>query len=143
MACQTRRDIELIVLFAPWSLQRHYVWVEICAAWIWGIPIILVRLGLTPKGFRAQPNAPMSALERGRCPNGSLERVPAKSTGTAQLKGVRRSSEYCDKAITRHSAQPAPVSCIKCLVGTPEPSEQVLMLVIEIQCEGSLPTHTE
>ena len=45
--------------------------------------------------------------------------------------------------LIRHSAQPAPVSCINCLVGGPERSQPVPMLVIEIQHEGSLPTNTE
>jgi len=55
---------ELLVLFTPWSLQRPYVWMEIGAAWIRKIPIIVVLLGLTPKDLQMHPNAPVFLKKR-------------------------------------------------------------------------------
>lgn len=55
---------ELIVLFTPWSLERPYVWTEIGAAWIRGIPIVVLLLGLTPADFQSRPNAPVFLKKR-------------------------------------------------------------------------------
>jgi len=55
---------ELIVLFTPWSLERPYVWAEIGAAWIRGIPIVVVLLGLTPAEFQGRPNTPVFLKKR-------------------------------------------------------------------------------
>jgi hypothetical protein len=55
---------ELIVLFTPWSLERPYVWMEIGAAWIRRIPIVVVLLGLTPSDFQSRPNAPVFLKKR-------------------------------------------------------------------------------
>lgn len=55
---------ELLVLFTPWSLERPYVWVEIGAAWIRRIPIVVILLGLTPAEFQARPNAPVFLKKR-------------------------------------------------------------------------------
>jgi hypothetical protein len=55
---------ELIVLFTPWSLERPYVWMEIGAAWIRRIPIVVVLLGLTPADFQSRANLPVSLKKR-------------------------------------------------------------------------------
>ncbi|MEH2559593.1 hypothetical protein V1286_007122 [Bradyrhizobium algeriense] len=55
---------ELIVLFTPWSLDRPYVWAEIGAAWLRGIPIVVVLLGLTPADFQSRPNTPVFLKKR-------------------------------------------------------------------------------
>lgn len=53
-----RRSNELVVLLTPWSLERHYVWVEIGAAWGMGMPIIAVLYGVTPRQLAEMPNTP-------------------------------------------------------------------------------------
>lgn len=53
------RADELLVLFTPWSLNRPYVLVEIGAAWLRRIPIVVVLYGLTIAEFQAQPNLPL------------------------------------------------------------------------------------
>ena len=55
---------ELIVLFTPWSFERPYVWVEIGAAWLRKIPIVVILHGLTIKDFQMQPNAPVFLKKR-------------------------------------------------------------------------------
>ncbi|MFZ5452343.1 MAG: toll/interleukin-1 receptor domain-containing protein [Thermodesulfobacteriota bacterium] len=55
---------ELIVLFTPWALERPYVWVEIGAAWIRRIPIVILLHGLTIKDFQTHPNAPVFLKKR-------------------------------------------------------------------------------
>ena len=55
---------ELVVLFTPWSLERPYVWVEIGAAWIRRIPIIVLLLGISPAEFQVRPNAPVFLKKR-------------------------------------------------------------------------------
>jgi hypothetical protein len=55
---------ELVVLFTPWSLARPYVWVEIGAAWVRRIPIIVVLHGLSVTDFQAHPNAPVFLKKR-------------------------------------------------------------------------------
>src|SRR6187200_307718 len=42
---------ELIVLFTPWSLERPYVWMEIGAAWMRKIPVVVLLQGITPADF--------------------------------------------------------------------------------------------
>jgi hypothetical protein len=49
----------LLVLFTPWSLERPYVWIEIGAAWMRRIPIVVVLHGLSGAAFQARPNAPV------------------------------------------------------------------------------------
>jgi hypothetical protein len=58
------RADELLVLFAPWSLERPYVWAEIGAAWIRRIPIIVILHGLSITDFQAQPKAPVFLKKR-------------------------------------------------------------------------------
>ena len=58
------RAHELLVLVAPWSLDRPYVWAEIGAAWIRRIPIIVVLHGLSRRDFQAQPNVPVFLKKR-------------------------------------------------------------------------------
>lgn len=55
---------ELLVLFTPWAFERPYVWVEIGAAWIKRIPIVVVLHGLTYKDFQSHPNAPVFLKKR-------------------------------------------------------------------------------
>lgn len=55
---------ELIALFTPWALGRPYVWVEIGAAWIRRIPIVIVLHGLTINDFQTHPNAPVFLKKR-------------------------------------------------------------------------------
>jgi TIR domain len=53
------RTDELIVLFTPWSLDRPYVWMEIGSAWMRGIPVVVVLLGITPAEFLGRPTIPV------------------------------------------------------------------------------------
>lgn len=52
------RAHELVVLFTPWSLDRPYVWMEIGAAWLRGIPVIVILHGIRTQDFLARPNLP-------------------------------------------------------------------------------------
>jgi hypothetical protein len=55
---------ELLVLVTPWALTRPYVWVEIGAAWIRKIPIVVLLHGMTPAEFQKSPNFPVILKER-------------------------------------------------------------------------------
>lgn len=55
---------ELLVLFTPWALERPYVWIEIGAAWLRRIPIVVVLHGLSTKDFQAHPNVPVLLKKR-------------------------------------------------------------------------------
>jgi TIR domain len=55
---------ELIVLITPWAMDRPYVWLEIGAAWLRGIPIVVVLLGLTVAQFQEKANVPVALKER-------------------------------------------------------------------------------
>ncbi len=55
---------ELVVLITPWALERPYVWLEIGAAWLRGIPIVVVLLGLTVAQFHERANVPVALRER-------------------------------------------------------------------------------
>ncbi|MBL8877656.1 MAG: toll/interleukin-1 receptor domain-containing protein [Phycisphaerales bacterium] len=59
-----RRSNELVVLLTPWALERHYVWVEIGAAWGMGMPIIAVLHGVTPRQLSELPNTPVLLKRR-------------------------------------------------------------------------------
>lgn len=59
-----RRADELVVLITPWALQRPYVWLEIGAAWLRGIPIIVILLGVGPAEFQAKASIPVALKER-------------------------------------------------------------------------------
>ena len=43
---EIRRSNEMITLFTPWSAKRSWVWVEIGAAWINKIPVVVVFYGM-------------------------------------------------------------------------------------------------
>ena len=64
---------ELVVLFTPWSLERPYVWAEIGAAWIRGIPIVVVLLGLTPAEFQSRSNMPVFLKKRDMLPLNQID----------------------------------------------------------------------
>jgi hypothetical protein len=49
---------EMLALFTPWAFDRPYVWSEIGAAWMRGIPIIVVLHGLTVMEFTSKPFVP-------------------------------------------------------------------------------------
>ena len=55
---------ELVVLMTPWAIERPYVWLEIGAAWLRGIPIVVVLLGLTVAQFHERANIPVALRER-------------------------------------------------------------------------------
>ncbi|HVR39020.1 MAG TPA: toll/interleukin-1 receptor domain-containing protein [Thermoanaerobaculia bacterium] len=55
---------ELLVLFTPWALDGPYVSMEIGAAWLRRIPIVVVLHGLSAKEFQAHPKAPVLLKKR-------------------------------------------------------------------------------
>jgi hypothetical protein len=59
-----RLAYELVVLMTPWALERPYVWLEIGAAWLRGIPIVVVLLGLTVAQFHERATIPVVLRER-------------------------------------------------------------------------------
>ena len=50
---------ELLVLFTPWSLERPYVWMEIGAAWVLSMRIVVVLHGLSNEGIITNPKIPV------------------------------------------------------------------------------------
>lgn len=50
---------ELLVLLTPWALGRPYVWAELGAVWIKGLPIVGVVYGLAPAELQAKPEVPV------------------------------------------------------------------------------------
>ena len=54
-----RKASELLVLITPWTLERPYVLMEIGAAWVRGLPIIVILYGITPVEFRSGPKVPV------------------------------------------------------------------------------------
>lgn len=62
------RADELVVLLTPWSLERPYVWAELGAAWLRGIPIVGILHGLLPSELQSRPSLPLF-LKRRDMPN--------------------------------------------------------------------------
>ncbi len=65
---------ELVVLMTPWAIERPYVWLEIGAAWLRGIPIVVVLLGLTVAQFHERASIPVALMERNLVPLNHFER---------------------------------------------------------------------
>lgn len=65
---------ELVVLLTPWALEPPYVWAEMGAAWVRGIPIVGVLHGLTPKDVQSRPGMPVFLKERYLVDINSLDR---------------------------------------------------------------------
>jgi TIR domain len=63
-----RKADEIVVLITPWALERSYVWLEIGAAWLRGIPIIVILLGISAKEFQEKLNVPIALKERNLIP---------------------------------------------------------------------------
>jgi hypothetical protein len=55
---------ELLVLFTPWGQASRFVWMEIGAAWLRGIPILPVVYGLSVDELIAQPGFPITLKKR-------------------------------------------------------------------------------
>ena len=49
---------EFLILFTPWALARPFVWAESGAAWLRGIPIVVVLHGLSVGEFVARSEVP-------------------------------------------------------------------------------------
>ncbi|MCI0695897.1 toll/interleukin-1 receptor domain-containing protein [candidate division KSB1 bacterium] len=56
---------ELLVLFTPWSQTSRFVWMEIGAALVRGIPIVPVVHGLNVDDLISQPGFPVTLKKRG------------------------------------------------------------------------------
>src|SRR2546421_8238843 len=50
---------ELLVLLTPWALGRPYVWAELGAVWIKGLPIVGVVYGLALSELQTRPEVPV------------------------------------------------------------------------------------
>lgn len=59
-----RRSDELAVLLTPAALERHYVWVEIGAAWGLGMPIIAILHGVSIRQLTEMSNMPVLLKRR-------------------------------------------------------------------------------
>jgi len=55
---------ELLVLLTPWALERPYVWAELGAAWLRGIPIVAVLHGITPGELQSRSSVPVFLKRR-------------------------------------------------------------------------------
>ena len=71
---------ELVVLITPWSLKRPYVWMEIGAAWLKGIPIIVLLLGVTSAEFQEKANVPVALKQRNLLPLNNVDRYISELT---------------------------------------------------------------
>ena len=59
-----KRAHEIVVLLTPWSLERPYVWAELGAAWIRGIPIVVLLHGVSVRELQSRPSAPVFIKEK-------------------------------------------------------------------------------
>ena len=75
-----RKADELVVLITPWSLKRPYVWMEIGAAWLKGIPIIVLLLGVTSAEFQEKANVPVALKQRNLLPLNNVDRYISELT---------------------------------------------------------------
>lgn len=75
-----RKADELVVLITPWSLKRPYVWMEIGAAWLKGIPIIVLLLGVTSAEFQEKANVPVALKKRNLLPLNNVDRYITELT---------------------------------------------------------------
>lgn len=55
---------ELLVLFTPWGQASMFVWMEIGAAWLRGIPIVPVVYGLSVDELITKPGFPIPLKKR-------------------------------------------------------------------------------
>jgi hypothetical protein len=55
---------ELLALMTPWSLQRPWVWAEVGAAWLRGIPIVVVLHGVSVNELQAMSSVPVFLKKR-------------------------------------------------------------------------------
>jgi hypothetical protein len=76
-----RQAQELVVLITPWALQRSYVWLEIGAAWLKGIPIIVLLLGVTTADFQEKANVPIALKERNLLSLNDVDRYLSELAG--------------------------------------------------------------
>lgn len=74
---------ELVVLITPWALSRPYVWLEIGAAWLKGIPIIALLHGVTPSEFQEKANVPVALKQRNLLPLNGVDRYIGELSGRA------------------------------------------------------------
>ena len=54
----------VLVLATPWALERPYVWLEIGAAWIRRLPIVVVLHGVTAAEFQEKSRMPNLLKQR-------------------------------------------------------------------------------
>lgn len=78
---------ELVVLITPWALKRPYVWLEIGAAWLKGIPIIAILHGVTASEFQEKANVPVALKQRNLLPLNSVERYLGELTDRVNGNG--------------------------------------------------------
>ena len=65
---------ELLVLITPWAIDRPYVWIEIGAAWLRQIPLIVVLHGISTEDFQENPKAPVLLKRRNLIDINELDR---------------------------------------------------------------------
>lgn len=70
---------ELVVLITPWALNRPYVWLEIGAAWLRGIPIIALLHGVSAAEFQ-EKNVPVALKQRNLLPLNNVDRYLGELT---------------------------------------------------------------
>lgn len=75
-----RKADELVVLITPWALNRPYVWLEIGAAWLKGIPIIALLLGVSASEFQEKANVPVALKKRNLLPLNNVDRYITELT---------------------------------------------------------------
>jgi len=82
-----RQADELLVLITPWALKRPYVWMEIGAAWLKGIPIIVLLLGVSAAQFQEKANVPVTLKQRNLLPLNHVDRYLDELAGRITASG--------------------------------------------------------
>jgi hypothetical protein len=83
-----RKADEIVVLITPWALARPYVWLEIGAAWLKGIPIIVLLLGVTIFEFQEKINVPVLLKQRNLLSLNNVDRYIQELSGRISKNGA-------------------------------------------------------
>jgi hypothetical protein len=81
---------ELLVLITPWAMERPYVWAELGAVWIRGIPIVGVVYGMSPSELQAKPEVPVFLKAENLVDINDVDEYFAQLKGRLKMTGRKR-----------------------------------------------------
>ncbi|MBI2839272.1 MAG: toll/interleukin-1 receptor domain-containing protein [Acidobacteria bacterium] len=84
---------ELVALLTPWSLERPYLWAELGAAWIGGIPIIALLHGVSASDLQSRPGVPVFLRARNWRPLNDVDLYLAELRGRQKAMKERRTDD--------------------------------------------------